>query len=308
MPRLNDRGQLMLVGAVVIAVSLLGLAVVLNSTIHTQNTNPGNTLEETREVEQQLQVIRTDISRLTDRLSQHNNQVDARELRTTLIFYSNRKAEQVVDQRPAYINISLNKSESDFDREVLRQNNPTRSIVSRTDESDWTLVTNAALDESTPFEAVIKPQDDGSQPTRIVVEGNDDRIWVLRVTQGPSNTVKVVVIYSNTTTATRTVPGHAAQLNITGGTVNGTQSFAFAPGLEAPYDVQVINGHHATGTYTVIADEASGIKNNNFYADTTDGQPYVSREVTTAVIDFEYVSDEVSAQSQITIQIKESPE
>lgn len=299
----------MLVGAVVIAVSLLGLAVVLNSTIHTQNTNPGDTLKETREVEQQLQIVQTDISRLTERLSQRDSYVDARELRTMLMFYSDRKVEQIVDRRPAYIDIGLNESVSSFDREVLRQNDPTRSIVSRADRRDWTLVTNAAFDESTPFEATIEPQDAGfPTATAFVVEGDDGGIWTLTVTQDPPNAVRVGVIYDNGTTATTTVSGHTTQLNITGGTVNGTESFAFAPGLEAPYDLQVRNGHRATGTYTVVVDEVSDVEDGNFYTDPTDGQPYLSRGVTTAVIDFQYVSDEVSAQSQIEIQLKENSE
>lgn len=299
----------MLVGAVVIAVSLLGLAVVLNSTIHTQNTNPGDTLEETREVEQQLQVIRTDISRLTKRLSQRDGHVDARELRTTLIFYSDRKAEQIVDRRPAYIDVKLDENASSFDREVLRQNDSTRNIVSRTDGKDWTLAANAAFDESTPFEMAIEPQDAGfPTATTFVVEGDDGGMWSLSVTQDPPNAVRVNVIYNNGTTATTTVSGSATQLNMTGGTINGTQSFAFAPGLEAPYDLQIKNGHRATGTYTIVVDEASDVKDSNFHTDPTDGQPYVSRELTTAVVDLQYVSDEVSAQSQITIQLKENSE
>lgn len=293
----------MLIGALVMAVSLLGLAVVLNSTIHTQNTNPGDTLEQTREVEKQLQAVRTDITRFTERFAQRDGYVDDRELRTTLTFYSDRKAEQIVNRRPAYIDIELNESASDFNREVLRQNGRSRKIVSEADKKDWTLVTNATFNESTPFEIGINPQN-ASTATTLIVEGDDGGVWNLSVTQDPPNAVRVNVTYDNGNTTNKTVPKRSTQINITGGRVNGTQEFAFAPGLEAPYDIRIKNGHQATGTYTIVVDEFSDIKYGNF-ADPADGRPYVSRELTTVVVDFQYVSDGVSVQSQITIHVEE---
>lgn len=297
--RLDDRGQLMLVGAVVIAASLLALVVVLNSTIYTQNTNPGNTLDETREVEQQLEVIRTDVTRLTDRLTERDHYVDAHELNVTLSVYSDKKAEQIVNRRPAYLEVALNKSASDLEREVLRQSNRSREVISNTNESDWTLVENATFNESTPFELTIEPQ--SSTPTTLVVEGDDGGKWRLNVSQDPSDNVSVDVRYDNGTTISESVPGNATRINVTGGEINGTQRFAFAPGLDGPYDLRVENGDRSSGTYSIVVDEASDIDAGNFHADPADGQPYVSREITTAVVDIRYMTDKLSTESRITV-------
>lgn len=300
-PKLDDRGQLMLVGAVVMAASLLALVVVLNSTIYTQNTNPGSSLGEMNEVERQLEVVRTDVDRLTDRLGQRDGYVDIHELNATLTVYGDRKAEQIVDRRPAYLDVTLNESASDLEREVLRQSNRSRAVLSRSNQSDWTLVENATFNESTPFELVIEPR--SPTPTTFIAEGEDGGDWRLNVSQGPSKTVSVEVTYDNGTTVSESVSGNATRVNVTGGAINGTQRFAFAPGLDAPYDLRVENGHRSDGAYHVLVDEASDVDTGNFHTDPGDGQPYVSRELSTAVVDVEYASDKVSAESQITVRI-----
>ena len=300
-PKLDDRGQLMLVGAVVMAASLLALVVVLNSTIYTQNTNPGSSLGEMNEVERQLEVVRTDVDRLTDRLGQRDGYVDIHELNATLTVYGDRKAEQIVDRRPAYLDVTLNESASDLEREVLRQSNRSRAVLSRSNQSDWTLVENATFNESTPFELVIEPR--SPTPTTFIAEGEDGGDWRLNVSQGPSKTVSVEVTYDNGTTVSESVSGNATRVNVTGGAINGTQRFAFAPGLDAPYDLRVENGHRSDGAYHVLVDEASDVDTGNFHTDPGDGQPYVSRELSTAVVDVEYASDKVSAESQITVRV-----
>jgi len=300
-PNLDDRGQLMLVGAVVMAASLLALVVVLNSTIYTQNTNPGNSLGEMNEVERQLEVVRTDVDRLSDRLGQRDRYVDVHELNATLTVYGDRKAEQIVDRRPAYLDVTLNESASGLEREVLRQSNRSRAVLSRSNQSDWTLVENATFNESTPFELVIEPR--SPTPTTFIAEGEDGGDWRLNVSQGPSNTVSVEVTYDNGTTVSESVSGNATRLNVTGGAIDGTQRFAFAPGLDAPYDLRVENGHRSGGAYHILVDEASDVDTGNFHTDPSDGQPYVSRELSTAVVDVEYVSDKVSAESQITVRL-----
>ena len=300
-PKLDDRGQLMLVGAVVMAASLLALVVVLNSTIYTQNTNPGSSLGEMNEVERQLEVVRTDVDRLTDRLGQRDGYVDIHELNATLTVYGDRKAEQIVDRRPAYLDVTLNESASDLEREVLRQSNRSRAVLSRSNQSDWTLVENATFNESTPFELVIEPR--SPTPTTFIAEGEDGGDWRLNVSQGPSKTVSVEVTYDNGTTVSESVSGNATRVNVTGGAINGTQRFAFAPGLDAPYDLRVENGHRSDGAYHILVDEASDVDTGNFHTDPGDGQPYVSRELSTAVVDVEYASDKVSAESQITVRI-----
>ena len=300
-PKLDDRGQLMLVGAVVMAASLLALVVVLNSTIYTQNTNPGSSLGEMNEVERQLEVVRTDVDRLTDRLGQRDGYVDIHELNATLTVYGDRKAEQIVDRRPAYLDVTLNESASDLEREVLRQSNRSRAVLSRSNQSDWTLVENATFNESTPFELVIEPR--SPTPTTFIAEGEDGGDWRLNVSQGPSKTVSVEVTYDNGTTVSESVSGNATRVNVTGGAINGTQRFAFAPGLDAPYDLRVENGHRSDGAYHILVDEASDVDTGNFHTDPGDGQPYVSRELSTAVVDVEYASDKVSAESQITVRV-----
>lgn len=300
-PKLDDRGQLMLVGAVVMAASLLALVVVLNSTIYTQNTNPGNSLGEMNEVERQLEVVRTDVDRLTDRLEQRDGYVDIHELNATLTVYSDRKAEQIVDRRPAYLDVTLNESASELEREVLRQRNRSRAVLSRTNQSHWTLVEDATFNESTPFELVIEPR--SPTPTTFIARGENGGDWRLNVSQGPSNTVRIDVTYDNGTTVSESVSGNATRVNVTGGAINGTQRFAFAPGLNAPYDLRVENGHRSDGAYHLLVDEASDVDSGNFHTDPGDGQPYVSRELSTAVVDVEYVSDKVSAESQITVRI-----
>jgi hypothetical protein len=302
--KLDDRGQLMLVGAVVIAASLLALAVVLNSTIYTQNTNPGNTLGEMREVEEQLSVIQTDVARITDRLAERDRYVDIYELNATLTVYSDRKAEQIVNRHPAYLDVALNESASDFGREVLRQNNRSREIVSQTTGRDWTLVGNATFNESTPFEMTIEPQ--RSTPTTFIAEGDDGGRWYLNVSQGPSDNVTVDITYDNGSAISESISGNVTRLNVTGGSINGTQRFAFAPGLEAPYVFRVKNGHRSTGTYTIVVDEASNIYAGNFHTGPADGQPYVSQEITKAVIDVVYMSDKISTESEIRVPLTEA--
>ena len=300
-PKLDDRGQLMLVGAVVMAASLLALVVVLNSTIYTQNTNPGNSLGEMNEVERQLEAVRTDVDRLTDRLEQRDGYVDIHELNATLTVYSDRKAEQIVDRRPAYLDVTLNESASELEREALRQSNRSRAVLSRANQSDWTLVEDVTFNESTPFELVIEPR--SPTPTTFIARGKDGGDWRLNVSQGPSNAVSVDVTYDNGTTVSESVSGNAARINVTGGAINGTQRFAFAPRLNAPYDLRVENGHRSDGAYHLLVDEASDVDSGNFHTDPGDGQPYVSRELSTAVVDVEYVSDKVSAEGQITVRI-----
>lgn len=293
---MDDRAQLMLIGAVVIAVAMLALVTVLNSTIYAQNVAPGNTLDETRETNEQLQVVERDVTRIAERLQARHGYVDEARLNGTLQVYARHRTEHTAWRSPAHVDVELNET-TEADVTILRQDWERHLFPhDHSNPTSWQLVDGGNLTGGTPFEATLEPQDSGQGPAFVLENGAGE---VTRVEVDPGDDE---VVFSGPTGCTDAVgyAGETVRINVTAGTVDGSP-FSCPPPADEPYDVSIEDGQHANGSYTVTVDEAAAVVDGNFADNRSAGNPYTTTPITGAVVDVRYGTGSVTMDTQVEV-------
>lgn len=115
---LDDRGQLLLVGAIAIALVLIGLVVVFNTVLYTDATSPTDSLEAADEAERMNQQARNDTRRLMKRVANESTTTVAgvevldnssfdQNMQENMTKYSNGLARSVGHTGPTFVNVTV---------------------------------------------------------------------------------------------------------------------------------------------------------------------------------------------------------
>lgn len=291
----RSRGQLILIGGITVALTLIGLVVILNSTIYTQNVSPGNAIEDTADLKEYEQTVENDLERLVVQIHDAEGHVGKRSFTTSLDFYSDRMAQQTANRKPGVVNVTLNETKSDT-KTWIRDDEPSGHIRDR-DNDDIRLADASELEE---FVMEITSQDNG-QPFIVRITGDSDGDWVLEIND--NDRVEIEVRYDDGTTDSCDTT-NPADIDFLAGTVDGSNCFDFAPGLDEPYTIEFENGEHADGTYSIIAE--GDPDEDDFYDPSEDDSPYLTEKIETAVVDVHYETPEFSGTVPIEINVEEA--
>jgi hypothetical protein len=145
---------------------------------------------------------------------------------------------------------------------------------------------------------------DSGQPLRFVVSGNESSdTWTIEfIRESFSHRVETTVRYDGQPDDVDHHYGSSVAVDITAGTINGSDEFEFAPDVSEPYDIRIENGQHVgNGSYTITVDEHSVVDSAGFNDNRTAGNPYVTRAVETAVVDVSYGTGAVSMDTQVEV-------
>lgn len=292
----RNRGQLILIGGITIALTLIGLVVILNSTIYTQNVSPGNTIEDTTDLKEYEQTVENDLERLVVQIHDAEGHVGKPSFITSLDFYSDRMAEQTANRKPGVVTVTLDETESDT-KAWIRDDEATGHLRDRNND-------DVRLEDVSEFEEFIMEvtSQDNGQPFIIRITGDNGGEWVLEISD--NSPVDIEVRYEGGRAPDTCDTNNPAKIDILAGTVDGSNCFEFAPGLDGPYTIEFVNGEHATGTYSIIAE--ADPDTDDFYGSSDAGSPYLSEEMETAVVDVHYETPEFSGTVPIEIDVEEA--
>lgn len=136
----RDRGQVIVVGALVIAVLFVGMAVVLNGAIYAQNRATQDTETDTQRVLQQQQMIEEDMAETTDRLNAHVGTQNKSEVKSALEAALDDQ-DSVRAAEAAQRGVSVEAREVELEAGTrLRQTNESRNFTSPSGDDSWTLI------------------------------------------------------------------------------------------------------------------------------------------------------------------------
>jgi hypothetical protein len=244
-----DRGQLLLVAALGLAVAFVVLALVLNAVVFTENLATQNHGRTDDAVGFQ-NAVEDGVGGLLVGVNDQNN-TDYAELSTALHagvdrWSSNASLLSASDGRVTETTVASVENGT----QVVQAER--RTFTNETGVGNWTLATG--VEETRRFRMVVS-QNDSTNPFRVRVSNGTDT-WTVRVVEAGSDT-NVSVYRDGNRVESWVRSTSTVELDLTQGTINGTAvaNWTFAEGVSRPYNISYENGDTATGTYGFVVDK-----------------------------------------------------
>ncbi|GAA0282594.1 hypothetical protein [Halobacterium noricense] len=298
----RDRGQLLLVAGLGLALAFVVLALVLNAVVFTENLATRNH-GETDDVVGYERATEAGVGGLLVQTNTHDD-ADHANLRNVL--------GAGVGTWDANASLLSASSGTITAASVGSVENGTR--IAQPDErnfsdangtNDWTAAVDVS--ETRRFEAVVTPTS-GSPVTFTFSDGTAS--WRVEVIDEGSDT-NVTAFQNGSRVATETQSSDTVALDVTEGTVNGTRiaNWTFAENVSAPYDVSVENGGNANGKYGFVVDvpNAEDDVSASTYADRSSGSPTAVPALYSATVAVSVQDDRVTYETNVTVAPESSP-
>lgn len=282
----NDRGQLIMVTALVIAAVLVALVLLVNAAIYTENLATRTTDSGERDalghrgavVEGVGGVLdRENAAEYDDRDDLETNVTEGIETLGELLFQAS-----LEDGAAATVNTS---SMHLVDGALVRQTNGSRAFLNESAESDWLLASD--VNRTREFTATVNRDnlnrttaDSPGSAFHVVlnVDGSTDE-WHAYVYENSNNDIAVAVKNASETEALEvcSVDSDTATVGFTAGTLAGEDcpGLDWANGLSDRYHVEFRNGDEAAGTYelTVRTQDEGSLATENLADGTAVADP-----------------------------------
>ncbi|MFB6131017.1 MAG: hypothetical protein ABEJ28_09380 [Salinigranum sp.] len=307
----DDRGQLLLVGALSLAVLFVALALIMNTAIYTQNlATRGNDLRSDGAIEFQ-RAVHDGVAGSIRYVTYHNNStVDYREpylaYNRSFSDLGNGTAVQyaATGQATNLTNVSVTAG-------TRIEQDGERNFTSRNGTADWTLADGVTARN---FTMVVYPDNAslangslggivGINPfqVRFTTGGSSYDVYVSRNAFAKQLYVKVGS-HSPCTVPYET--GSRVRIDLTDATINGTRCNPLVPiGNASGYDVSYANGDKIDGAYTLVVDETYDDVPDAPYANETTGKdPYKTRALYSATVGLTIEGPRTKYRSQITVR------
>lgn len=320
----RDRAQLMVVGAIALAVALVAVGLVLNFSIYTENlaTREGNSGASSVVHEQQAAV--DGVGRAIEYVNTHYAAASD---------HNKTEINETLQQHVADLNGSLAKIGAVSGGSVqvthvrpylgvrLADQNQSRAYLSKSDAENWKLVDDAnevgrftmRLDRSslTDVNGLSLSLDLNTGIYHVNVTDANNNKWTTYVYRDSSTGYAYLVTDSGnvldelgdilyTCKSTK----ENLTIDFTEGTFGGTdcpELRYFANDVAQPYDVKFGEGDDATGTYEILLNSTSSHVSSNFNDPSVDESPYAHNATFTADVTFQYIGNDVRYRDQRTI-------
>jgi len=285
--RRDDRGQLLLVGGISIALVIVGGVVLLNGMMFTNTIGSHGNQDAVSEAERTIGTMESDLQDLTSRVRADVSPENFESaLRENITAYTRQYTNLNYDNGIVYVDATLNETLTD-DSLVVSQNasagpptvptgggSDVPSFEDNTGTDDWDLARNAS--EVRRFNVTLQKYP-GINPggatntdaefTVLVSENESSDFWAVRFNQTGGG-VRQLTIW-NSSGRQRTItegsvlpPTGDVPVDIRGGTVNGNDvpQLVFTDELDAPYDVRYENAgpnaFRGGGTYRLATNSS----------------------------------------------------
>lgn len=270
----RDRGQLILVGAIAIALILLGLVLIINTALFTQVVGSEGTVESAKEGGVSGQEIGNSIGAV----------VAEENLREDSYFSIENDVQAAVDDdlEPLLANRSVEGTGSFVSAQYLERTEDGRVIEQTSTDSvgDWDPVSDGEVGH---FNMTIDTvQSDGGDFDIVVVDSSTGSSETLTVVVNDPGEISISSTATGTICSNEPVTNDTARIDVRHGTVyeNGNCQFDLFPDSEQRYDVSIEDlDDDVRGTYTIVTDDT---------ASTLPGSPLGSPNESPAVWAFAY--------------------
>lgn len=305
----DDRGQLIIVAAIGLAILLTLMTVALNTAvygeIHVAQTD--DSLNEERSALQYHHSLERGGGGLIASLNREHDRYETlnSELEGAVVTWSNlSRSEQL--REGATTNATL---ESVTYESRIVHRNESRTFVDRSENTDWNVAANVS--DVRGFEANVTETDlvdtsdctDNGSCFRLEVEGAEGNTWRLFVYDDGGVTVTVEL--ASGANETYGPSGTSAKLNVTDGTVDGSETFTTFledDGSEAPYTLRYANADTVSGTYELTVDGKivdGGIDDDERYG--VADAPRIEARITAAAVRLRYRSPDLRYETETEI-------
>jgi len=277
------RGQLLLIGGLGIAMTLVVLAVVLNTVIFTQNLATREAADSRSPIEFTNAVdggVGGAIAEANHWNTSSYGDLDTEVSRAVSTWAGNATRFGASKGLVTYVELRSTTHGSRLFQSEERQ------WTNDTGETSWTMadaVSGTRRFHANLSQASLAQTDStdlgASNAFRVnVTEGTDTwSLYVYEPTSGGSDSMNVTAITPAGTTTSCQVSADYAPIDLTEATLDGTDcGFTFAEGVSAPYEITVGNGANAVGRYSVVVDQeqsAFSSSLNASYNDTVSENP-----------------------------------
>lgn len=304
----DDRAQLILVAAVGLAILLTLMTVALNTAVfgevHVAQTDDSLT-EERGVIEYQDSLERGVGGAIAPLNREHDEYETLRsELDDSVATWSAlSRSERLRDGTATTASVESVR----YETRIVQ--NESRTFVDRSGNANWDVAANVS--DVRGFEANVTETDlvDGSDCVddgscfSVEVEGADGNAW--RLFAYDEGGVEVFVQPASGANETYAADTAAAALNVTDGTVDGSDaftSFLEDGGLAAPYTVRYANADDVSGTYELTVDRRivdGSIADDDRYGVT--GSPRIEAEISAVEVRLRYRSPDLLYETNTTI-------
>lgn len=304
----RDRGQLILVTGLLVAVAIIGLVMLLNTAIYTENLASRGADQSGREATEYRATVIDGVGGLIDAENdrQHASQAAVEGNVTDGIgTIDNYTARNYATGGTA---VEIDESTvTAHDGRLIRQN-ASGPFESSGGGSDWTLATD--VENARGF--VVTVDRSGLNETNetvasssgafhVLVDGGSTwNAYVYRNESTP-NDVTVATDAGGTVSEHCSVDASEVTIDLSGGTVDGEPcpGLRWAEGVSPPYDVKYRNGENATGTYNLTANTTSTGALNDGRSNPT--SPYWVPAVYSAEFSIRYESPTLTYRTHVRV-------
>ena len=253
----GDRAQLILVGAIVLAVAIVGLVVVLNTVLFTENVSNRVALESAGDAAELRETVRDDLPGLVRGANRNGTHATPAAARTavneTVRRYGSLLAVSTGNRRPASVVVGV--ADRPSVSKAVVDSDSSRELTARSGASDWTVAADATVQHYrlTVDAAELAATDANAFRVNVSSGGS---FWTLRLHR---NGTAVDVDRAGTGVSGLDCTVSPTDGNVTldlsnGMVADGACSVPFAEGVSAPYAISYRNATNATGTYLLVLD------------------------------------------------------
>lgn len=262
----DERGQLLLIGAVAVAIVVVGGVVLLNGMKYTDTVGTSGTDKAIDDSERTVEMLEDDLEGLVKRVGNDTSLVTFGDhLQENVSMLNRHYTTMVADQRSAYVNISINESASGggwlLNQTETGQFENESSGREKTEE--WTIIKDANVTD--PFQITVDawPESNKNQDNAFYVNVTDStgQWWSLKLNDsgGSANQTKQLSVYTDKGLQESYTEGNTASswlqhesfvINVTEGQVNTTDStlWEFDGHVSSPYSVSFRDKFSGSGS------------------------------------------------------------
>lgn len=330
----RDRAQMVLIGALALAVSLVVLAVVLNSAIYTENLATRSSEAGVGSAVDAKEDVRDGVGGIADRVNENHSGKEFDALNDTYLPTAMDDWRPLVARHLAVygrtVGIGVANNTEGTRIADANQTSDFLPLTNSADYSDgrWMVTAPAKIRSfhitdvsvanlSSPSPPPTDPKGSGAFYAEVQEVQDGGHTWRVAVYENGGNVEIAVYNASNDTTRTCSTPGPAT-IDLTGGTLNGKAcpALTFFEDIDGLAKVHYVNGGNITGTYELTVDRVGHSPGDSLkdqvdianygnqcsgptYSDSTDTSPFATAAIYSTTVDFRYVSQSVTYDTQI---------
>jgi hypothetical protein len=261
--RTRGRAQLILLGAVTLAVLIVGVTVVVNSLTVTRTAGPSQASPQIDEAREFSFESRKGVRSLVVRLNHRHRNQTAPELATLVAdnvsAYGRLLAESYASSHAEYVSLTYDNDSSAFGRRVVQVADD--NVTDASGARDWQVGDPGEYRQIGRFTLNLNVDNTSTTAGRIVVSNGSERVTyhVSRTTNGSLN-VTSDLSYAGNVTGVCDPSRQRVLVDLReGSSFSGDCSFNGTTVFDGPYTVRVENGANLVGKYELVYNESMGV-------------------------------------------------